>query len=531
MRRDTIPSQHATNPHKHPDIMTAIADNNRRIAKNTLFLYMRMLLIMAVTLYTSRVVLNALGVVDFGVYNVVGGIVTMMAFLNGSISAATQRFLAFAIGKQDKKLVCDTFSTAVILHVVIAVIVLLIAETVGLWFFYNYLNIPAESLTDALWVYQCSVATTILTVLVLPYSSLSISYENMKIYAYLSILEAVLKLLVAFLLIILPTEKLKLYAILILCSTGIISIIWLVYTNKKYPDCRFRFQYNRKITKDIAGFLGWQAYGSFALMIRTQGVNVVLNIFFGPVLNAARGIAVQVNAAIMQVVQNFQMASNPQITKYYAAKDTENINLLIMRSSKISFLLMFIISLPILLEAKPILVLWLKIIPDYGVIFVQLMLLTTLTDLLSGTLVYGALATGKIKKYQLVLSSIFFSDILFVYIAFKLNMPPETIFYIEMALCFICLFVRLAFLKNMISLSVTQYLKDVTLREIAVGCTALALSWGLKSILNESPADIAIVVTGSMIIAVACSATLGLNHSERSWAANFVRRKLNFIKQ
>lgn len=502
------------------------SDNNRRIAKNTLLLYVRMFLVMGVTLYTSRVVLEQLGVVDYGVYTVVAGLVAMFGFFNGSISVATQRFLSVAIVKNNIKELSHTFETIQAIHLLIALLVLILAETIGLWFLYTYINIPADSFRAAFWVYQCSIAMAIVGIVTVPYISLAVSHERMKVYAYLSILEAFLKLGTAFLLIWIHFEKLILYAILVLISTVVVYSVWVFHTRRQYSDISIRAVYNRTIGAQVLKFVGWQTYGSFSYILRTQGINILINIFFGPVLNAARGIAVQVNAAMMQFVQNFQMAVVPQINKYYAINNLSEVNNLIIRSSKLSFLLMFILSLPILMETRPILELWLKEVPSYGVLFVQLIIVVTLIDLLSGTLLYGALATGNIKKYQLAISSVYLFSLPIIYYLYKLGYSPQSLFYVEMCMNSICFGVRLAFLKRMTGLSITIYIKDVITREIAVIMVATLLAMAVKISLGKGFLGVGCVIFMSLIIATITAFVVGLKPTERSWVKTLIKKKI-----
>ena len=502
-------------------------DNNKRIAKNTLLLYIRMFILLGVSLYTSRVVLQQLGVEDYGIYNVVGGVVAMLGFLKGSMSIGTQRFLAIAIAHQDTQEINITFQTALVIHFFIAGVVLIAAETIGLWFVINYLNIPSNSFTAAMWVYQCSIAVAIVGIINVPYTSISIANEHMGIYAYLSLFEAFLKLGVAILLMWIHFQKLILYSLLVLLSGIIIMGIWMVYVYIKYPVVRHKPTMDREISKKLLGFISWQTLASFAYLIRTQGANILLNIFFGPALNAARGIAVQVNAAVLQFITNFQMAAIPQINKHYAVNDTEAMHGLIKTSSKFSFMLMFILALPIMMETKPILGLWLTVVPEYGVLFVQLIIAASLCELLSGTLAYGALATGKIKSYQLVVSAILIADFPIVYLLYKLSAPPQTMFYVEMGLSMICFFIRLGFLKRLTGLRIRQFLRDTTLPEIRVVAIAVLFAIGVKFLIPQTLSGIIAVIAISFFIALGTVVLWGLSMRERRWAIQLIHSKLH----
>lgn len=484
-----------------------------------------MLVVMVVSLYTSRVVLAQLGVVDYGVFNVVAGIVALLGFLNISISTAAQRFLAVAIAQNDPCELSKVFQTLQAIHLIIIAFILILGETVGLWFLFNYINIPPQSIRAAFWVFQCSIVIAGIGILTTPYTSLSISHEDMSVYAYLSFLEVFLKLCVAFLLMWIHFEKLILYGLLLVASSFITFLSWVIFARKKYPRINFSPIYNRQTCKEILSFMGWQTFGSMSLILRAQGVNIILNVFFGPVLNAARGIAVQVNTAVIKFVQNFLVAVVPQINKSYALNDNFNVNMLIMRSSKISFLLLFILSLPILMETKPILDFWLKNVPGYGVIFVQLIIIASLTDIMSGTLAYGILATGRIKVYQIIIFTLTVLAVPGVYIAYIFSYPPQTMFYIEMLINIICLIVRLCFLRKMTGLNIKVFLETITARELLVVVLSLFLAFIAKSLIPDSNWGVIFIIGISGIIACVFSVFLGLTRHERTWMYQTISHK------
>ena len=501
--------------------------DNKRIAKNTVFLYLRMLLLMAISLYTSRVVLNQLGIVDFGIYNVVGGVVAMLSFFNGSMSTATQRFIAYALGRDDKKQVCLVFNMAVLIHVMIAIVLVILAETGGMWYIRHKLVIPAESLNAAIWVFHFSVATAIISIISVPFTALIVAHEDMSIYAYISILEGCLKLAVAFVLLLASTHRLELYAVLVFASVLIIAIIWIVYTHFRYRYSRLAPQWNSTVFREMFSFVGWQSVSQFVMLMRTQGVSLLLNAYFGPVLNAARGIAVQVNGAAIQFVNNFQMASNPQLTKDYANNDLKAMHSLLIRSSRISFLLMFIITFPILMVTEPVLVLWLKILPDYGVVFVQLMLVATLIDLLSGTLVYGALATGKIKSYVLQMNAVFISEFLAVWVLFRFHCPPTSMFYVEFVLFSVALAMRLKLVHLLTKLSIVKFLKGAVARDLSVALVCTIPTLIIRKFVPSTAIGYIILFFSALAIAVLATILVGFSKSERKYAISTLRTKLH----
>lgn len=503
------------------------SSNNKRIAKNTLFLYMRMLVLMAITLYTSRVVLQQLGVSDFGVYNVVGGVVAMLSFFNTSMSTATQRFIAYALGKKDVKLENDTFAMAVIIHVMIAAGLVILAETIGLWIFHKYLVIPPESRSAAIFVYHFSVLTAIAGILVVPFLALVTAHENMQIYAYFSIIEGLTKLGVAFALIFIATEKLKLYAILVFLAALTVDCMWIVYCRLKFPTCKIKIFWDKGLFRGIVSFVGWQTVATFGAMLKTQGVNIVLNSFFGPLLNAARGIAVQVNSALMGFVGNFQVATNPQLTKYYAQADMGNMRRLTIQSSKMCFMLMLLVSAPILMETEPILKLWLGEVPKYSVLFVRLCLIANLANFMSSNIDYAALASGRIKWYQLICSIINACNLPIVYVAYRLGAPAMAMYLIEIALSVITLVVRLLFIRQIIALPVRVYCTKVLLRDMLTCCAVFAPCILIQQWIGTGLTGTLLMLGLTVGITVLFIFTLGFNSGERKWVLELTVKKFH----
>ena len=365
---------------------------NKRIAKNTIILYVRMLFLMCVSLYTSRVVLSALGVEDFGIYNVVGSIVSMFTILSGSLTSAISRFLTFELGRNNSVQLNRVFCTSIIIQVILAIIIIIAIETVGIWFVNNKMQIPANRINAALWVMHLSVLTFCINLISVPYNALIIAHERMSAFAYISIVEAVLKLSIAFLITISLLDKLIFYAILMAFVSVILRLIYGIYSRRNFEEAHFHFIFEKKLLKDMFGFAGWNFIGASSVVIRDQGGNIILNMFCGPVVNAARGVALQVNAATQQFVTNFQTAFNPQITKSFAAGDREYMHSLIMRGARFSFYLLLFLSLPLLLETQYILRIWLKVVPEHATNFTRLMLLFTMSESLAQPIVTGMLA-------------------------------------------------------------------------------------------------------------------------------------------
>lgn len=502
------------------------ATDTQRIAKNTFMLYFRMLLTMLVTLYTSRVVLEILGVEDFGIYNVVGGIVVMFSFLNGTMASATQRFLAFEIGRNDFERLKKTFSLTLTIHVLIAFIILILAETIGLWFLNTQMNIPVERMEAARWVFQFSIFTSMIGIIQVPYNAAIIARERMNIYAYISIIEVCLKLLIVFMLTWISFDELKLYALLIFIVSLLISSFYKLYCVHFFKECVYHWAWDKELCQILLGYAGWNLIGNVSFVARTQGINILLNIFLGPAINAARGIAVQVNTAITSFVANFQLAVNPQIIKSYASKDILGMNKLIMQSSKYSFLLLYILALPLLLETDYILKIWLTVIPNYGVLFCRLMIISTLIDTLSGTLLYGVLATGKVKKYQLVMSCIFLFNMPLSYISLKLGYSPEYTIYVEMLLYVLALFARLLLVNKLVSLSIMEYFKKVIIKCLLVVTLSCILPILLRLNMQDGLLRLFCVSLLSLISSIVLIYYIALYKSEKVFFQNMYKTRI-----
>lgn len=450
--------------------------NNKRIAKNTLLLYVRTLFIMLVTLYTSRVVLNTLGVVDYGVYNVVGGVVAMFGFINSSMASATQRYITFALGRGEKENLRKVFSTALQIHFAISAFIVVLGETVGLWFMYTQMQIPADRIDAAFWVLQCSIVSTAVMVVSVPYNADIIAHEKMSAFAYISILEAVLKLAVVYVLVIFSYDKLILYAVLILAVQLLVRFCYSHYCNKHFEESRYRHVWDKSLFKEMTGFAGWSMWGNLASVLSTQGVNLLLNVFFGPAVNAARGIAVQVQSAVTQFSSNFQMALNPQITKTYAQKDFQNMNKLITRSSRFSFFLLFILSLPILLMTQFILELWLKLVPNYAAIFLKISLVIVIIDSMSNSIMIAASATGKVRTYQSIIGGIILLIIPLAYVSLKLGAPPFAVYIVHLSICVAAAVARLLIIRTMLpSFKIKLYIYELLKSICPVICLSLPI--------------------------------------------------------
>ena len=514
--------------------MANSATNNKRIAKNTLLLYGRMILVLIISLYTSRVILSTLGIEDYGIYNVIGGVVSMFSFLNASMTTSTQRFLTFSLGKGDIKEVSRVFSVSLNIHIILGIAILLFAETFGLWFINDKLVIPPERLNAANIVYQTTVFALIVNIIQVPYNAIIIAYEKMNIYAYVSIVEVLLKLAIVYLLHIISFDKLAVYGILMLAVQILIRLIYGIYCNYNYPFCKFKLIKDHKLYKDLSSFAGWNLFGSLSWMFRGQGVNILLNIFCGPAVNAARGIAYQVNNAINNFVTNFQTALNPQITKQYAANAIEKMENLVFIGAKFSFFLLFMLALPIMINIDFILGIWLKEIPEYTNIFVILILIDSLIScLFSGPLMTSLSATGNIKKYQIVVSSIIITTFPLSWIYLKLGGGPTSVFIVSIFITLAAGIARFVFCKLQIGFSAKRFINYVILPVILVAFLAPVIPVLLiKTICDISEWSRLILLTVvSVISTVFFIWIIGINHSERQIVYNNIQKIIAKIQK
>ena len=497
-----------------------------------MMLYLRMMLLMAVSLYTSRIVLNSLGVEDYGIYNIVGGVIILFSFFNNAMSNATLRFLAFDLGKENYIQLKQTFSMSVNVHFSIALLILVLAETIGLWFLNTQLNIPPERMKAANWVYQFSIATFILDIIRVPYHSIIIAHEKMSFYAYLSIVEGLLKLGVVFLLQVFAFDKLAFYGFLIFAVSLITLFAYIFYCVKSFEASRYHFFWDKQLFSRLIGFSGWTLFGSVANVGSKQGTNVLLNIFYGVTVNAAMGIANQVNNAINGFVQNFQTAFRPQIVKSYAIGDKQYLMQLITQTSKFSFFLLYFLSLPILLNTELVLQLWLKNVPEYAVDFVRLIIIYSLLESISGPLWMTVQATGRIKKYQVLISLLIISNLWISYIFLRLGHNPNVVLLIRLVISILSFGYRLYYLKSVILLSIKHFFQAVLLKIILVVAISYTISFIANSFINKGINEFLLTTSISFLITGFSIYFVALTKSEKKYITKFkdqlIERQLIF---
>ncbi len=503
--------------------------NNKRIAKNTLLLYIRMLFIMGVLLYTSRVVLQTLGVEDFGTYGVVGSIITMFTFINAAMVTATQRYITFELGRSattaDHQL-SSVFSSSLQIHAIISCIIILLGETLGLWFLYNKLIIPEARLDAAFWVYQCSIMTCVATIMVVPYKACIIAHEEMSAFAYISVVEVALKLAIVYLLTILPSDKLTTYAVLMLAIQIITCMAYMLYCKRHYAATTYRHAINRPLLCEMASFAGWSFWGNLAYVLNTQGINMLLNTFFGIVVNAAREFAVQIQTAVSQFVGNFQMALNPQITKTYAAGELHEMHTLIHRSSRFSFFLLYFLALPVIIEAPYLLSLWLDTVPPHTAIFTRLLLVCSLISATAGSCVVANQATGKVKRYQAIVGGILLLSLPISYATLSLGAPAHAVFIVAIGIELIAQTARLLLLRPLIALSLREFAKGVYTPILAVMLTSLPLPLIASASLPQGFARLVVVCACSILATSLFTFALGLTKNERSFIIDKIKNRI-----
>ncbi len=505
-----------------------MALNKTVIAKNTLMLYIRMILVMVAMLFTTRIVMKNLGIEDYGIYNVVAGVVTMFAFLNSSMAGATQRFMSFELGIDDGKRRNVIFCQSVIIHVIIAIIIVFFAETIGLWFVFNKLTIPIERFSVAVVVYQIAILSFVFNIINVPYQAAIIAHEKMSIYARVSILDVVLKLGIAYLISISPFDKLISYSFLILLTTFVIFFFYKIYCKRHFDECFFEFFIDSEKFKEMLSFSGWNVIGNMAYTLRTQGSNILLNMFFGPAVNAARGVAHQVDGAVEQFVNNFQTASNPQIVKNYALKEYKETMRLVCLCSKYSFCLITILAIPVILQVNFILSIWLSNVPEYTAVFVQLILINGMIDSLSKPLKTYIKATGKVKWYMIILGGFYLLALPIIYFFLELGCSPVSSIIVLVLFSILGTFIRLLLVSRVaIGFSITYFSKKVLLPCFFVGL----VSFGLCYVLAEKFTIITfaglVVNSVIMIVIIAIVVWLvGISKSERLYFVNLVRKIL-----
>lgn len=501
--------------------------DKRRVAKNSLVLYLRVIVSMIISLWSTRIVLKALGIEDFGIFNVVGGIVVMFSVVSSSLSAAISRFITYELGHGDSQKLRLIFKTAIWIQGVISLIIVVLAETVGLWFLNKEMNIPASQMTAANWVYQFSIVAFVLDLISVPYNALLIAHERMKVFAYVGIFASVAKLIAAWSLLLVNDGRLVMYAAMVMAISLVTRLFYGVYCNRSFSETHGAKGFQRGMFKEIFSFAGWNFIGATAGIFRDQGVNILLNIFFGATVNAARGIAIQVSSAATTFSNNFMTALNPQITKSYASGDVKGAMGLVFTGARMGYFLMLIISMPIIMQAPYILKLWLGEVPEYSVVFVRLVMLVSLIDVVSIPLMTVMLAHGNIRNYQLVVGGCNLLILPLAYVVLWMGFPPQSAIVVTVVMSAVALGLRLLLLHSMVGLSPVGFIKDVVLSVVATSVIALFVPVAFQyMIYQQSLFKCLTVCSVSVLSSMATIYLVGMRQNERQ----IVNRGLSRIR-
>ncbi len=511
--------------------MSEYTSSNKRIAKNTMFLYLRMMVVMIVALYTSRVILNTLGATDYGIYNVVGGIVTIVGFLNSALGASTSRFLTLALGEKNGEKQKKTFGAALNLHIFVALLVLIIGETIGLWFFYEKMIIPEDRMTAAFWVFQFSIITTMVAFTQVPYNATLIAHEEMSIYAYVGLYEAFSKLIIAYLIFVSPIDKLVFYGLLLLVNTVAVQSFYRWYAVKHFEECKFSLVRDKSLYKQLLSYGGWDLFGNLALVCQGQGVNLLLNVFFGPIVNAARAIAFQIQGAVMQFVSNFMMAVRPQVIKNYTEGNVDRMYKLTFYTAKFSYMLMLALVVPICFEINFILKLWLgDNVPDQTALFAIIVLLTYTWRTFHVAALMPYHAIGKIKTGNVTIGSLMIASLPIGYILFRIGCPAYSVFLAILSIEVVSMFAIWWIIHRYEYFPYRMLFTKVLFPSGIVTLLTLLAPTCIIYFMEESWLRFCLIILVSEGSLILSTLYVGLNKEERTRIVSLINNKLNYNK-
>lgn len=506
-------------------------ENNQRIMKNTLALYVRMLFVMLVSFYSSRIILEVLGEVDYGIYNVVGGIVVMFSFLTTIFSSASQRYFAFDLGTGDYNRLNKIFNITFILYIGVVLLLFILSETVGLWFLNNKLTIPEERLSVANWVFHFSVLSFCVTVLATPYQSVIIAHEKMNVYAIVGVLEAILTLICVCILKYYVTnfDSLLLYSFLVLIKVIICQLIYYIYAHRVFFETKITWVWDKLLAKEMISYSWWNIFGGMANICRDQGINLLIGVFFNPAINAARGLAYGIGGSLNVFSSNFFTAVRPQITKYYAQGDIGSTMELVFRSSRFSFFLVAFVAIPMMAFMDAILDIWLVDVPDYTSLFAKLVIIVALIDSMNFPLMTLMQATGYVKLYQLLTGGLIFINIPISYIFLKMGCGAEYTMYVSIFISVACMFSRIFVCKRYVNFSIKQYLSEVVARVVFVSTLCYILSSMLYKIglsINCKIFFMLFCLIVDVLISISIIFLLGLSSNEKRYVLQYVKSKI-----
>ena len=504
-----------------------MATSNKTIAKNTMFLYIRMAIVMVVTFYTSRVILQVLGASDYGIYNVVGGIVTMMAFLNSALGSSSSRFLTYELGTGNMEQLKKTFSASLNLHIAVSILVFIVGETIGLWFLYEKLVIPEERMNAAFWVYQISIFTTMVSFTQVPFNASLIAHENMSVYAYVGLYEAISKLLIVYLLLISPFDYLIVYAVLLMLNSFGVQMFYRFYTRRKYEECRFRWVKDKELYKKLSNYSGWDLFGNCAVICQNQGINILLNLFFGPVVNAARAITFQIQGALNQFVNNFLTAVRPQVVKSFAAKDYDRMYGLTFTAAKYSYLLMLALMLPLCFEISFVLKIWLgDNIPDYTFEFSTIVMITYLMETFHSASLMSYHAIGRIKTGNIIGGSMMILALPVSYLCLKFGLPPYSVFMAVFCINFIQMFFGWWLIRRYVSFEWNTLIKTTYLPTILITIMSCIMPFIIVLNMTESWLRFIFVVISIELPLIFMTYFIAIEKDERAKIKNIIYNKI-----
>lgn len=506
-------------------------NSNKTILKNTVFLYARTLILLVLGLYTSRVTMQALGVENYGIINVVSGFVAMFSLISGALTGACQRFITFELGKPNGN-VRQIFSSTFFIHIVLAVIIVFLAETVGLYFVNSKLNLPPDKMDEVQWVFQCSVISFALNLINIPYNALIIAHEKMKAFAYISLVEAFLKFVTVYAILILSYNALILYAVLTLVSSTLVRFVYQFYCVRSFKEeAKVEKVRDKQVFKDIFSFAGWAFIGNSATLLNGQGINIILNIFVGVAINAARGIATMIESTVSSFVYNFTTALNPQITKSYAQKNGQRLSELLDLGTRLSFFLMILISVPIIIATPDILQLWLTVYPDYAVAFVRITLAIAIIQAMANPFVTAISATGNIRSYQLVVGGITLANIPVCYILLYCGLDPLWVYVASLVMYVVTFIIRLVFVRNKAHIAVRWLGITIVCRLAPIALIGFVVSYCLSINIDTTTWLGLIIFSGTTcVFTLFLIYTIGLQKKERLFVHTFIQSKI-FKKQ
>lgn len=510
---------------------SVISHNNKRVAKNTLFLYFRMILLMGINLYTSRIILEALGVNDYGIYNIVGGVVAMFGFISGAMISSTQRYLNYYMGLEDDMMLGKVFNASVVVHIVISIIIVMLTETIGLWFLSEELVLPVNRYEAAFWTYQCAVIASVFVLISFPYNAAIIAHEKMNAYAYISIAEALLKLMIVFFLGLGGFDRLIMYAFLLMFVQLITTSLYVIYCRSEFKETILHFQrISAQLYKELVSFSGWNFIGNIANVCLTQGTNILLNLFFGPAVNAAKGISVQVQNTVGSFCNNFQLAQNPQIVKLYASKDYGELQKTVFRASRFSYYLVLVFCIPIIMKIDFILSIWLKKPPNYTGAFIQYSMFFCLVQALANPLFTASMATGNIKKIMSIVATLLMMVIPIGYLFLYIGADPISIFQIQLILYVVAHAARVIIVSKQVGFLISKYVRDVILPLSVVSVISFLSAYVIAPFFIDSILSLIIYCSVVISITTVVMAMFGMSKDEREFVFKVVSSKLSKYK-